>query len=190
MYILDACKGCGDLASTLKPAIQRAAAEAQGLAAQEVSRHEVGLSKKGQSDRVAGCQGWMEPLLRATRFASSALELSGSGRWDTGGRQPELWDLPEPAGAGADWHGGSRLGAWQREPTRRAPGWGLCQHAHAPWGAGRARDHGSARPPLLTPAGKMLPLGALGLGCCDSLKGQPAPAPGASCAAKPRHQEA
>lgn len=52
--------------------------------------------------------------------------------------------------------------------------------------AGRAGDHGTAGPPLLTAAGKPLPLG---LGCCDSLKGQPAPAPGAACAAKPQHQE-
>lgn len=42
--------------------------------------------------------GWMGPLLHAMHFVSSVLQLSRPGRWDTGGKEPELWEPPEPAG--------------------------------------------------------------------------------------------
>lgn len=62
VQIPGACKGCGDLASTPKPSVQRAAAEAQGTGEQEVSRQDSVFSKKGQSDRVAsGLDGAAAP---------------------------------------------------------------------------------------------------------------------------------
>lgn len=72
-------------------------------------------------------QGWMGPLLHAMHFVSSVLQLSRPGRWDMGGKEPELWEPPEPAGtpdSGCRLRRGARPGALWPEPARRAPGWG------------------------------------------------------------------